>query len=152
MQHYWLLQWAGSSVWGFLIGKSTVEESGCEALAVYNALFNLGHHDIKLSEIILSIEENDALVKSGKWGANPYSLERTLNEYGVSMKEISPQDSLEQGTYIFSYVVKGKKAVHTVAAYYNKATGIIMIVFHFWELKLTIALKNWLLIIFVGSI
>ena len=115
----------------YKIGSSTISDTGCEALAAYNALYSLGTTDVKLSEVIYIMEQNGVLVNKGKYGGNPYSLDRVLAEYDVNSEFVDIDECTKQGTYIFSYVNQDlsdgtkTKSVHTVASYYDGDTYFV---------------------------
>ena len=108
----------------YAFGNSTISDAGCEAIAVYNSLYNLGSNDVKLSEIIYNIELENAMLNGGEWGCNPYSLERVMNKYNVNMNEVDFEEANQKGDYIFSYITDDTngelfRSVHTVAAHYD---------------------------------
>ena len=96
------------------LGVSDMAYAGCEVIAVYNALKLLGQEH-KLSELISRAEKNGALMRKGKWGTNPFSLERLCPNDGVSFQRIKKQPS-EPGIYIISFwnSRRLKNGVHTI--------------------------------------
>lgn len=55
-------------------GKVSMRHSGCEIIAVFNALHNLiGEHDCSLPELITEFEK-DGMVLSGKFGTAPKAI------------------------------------------------------------------------------
>lgn len=56
-------------------GRSTMQYSGCEIIAVYNALLNLGNKMTtqNIAEIISEFEKRGAAMH-GKWGCTPQSI------------------------------------------------------------------------------
>lgn len=69
-------------------GLSTMKYSGCEIMAVYNALLDLGNEMTarKMAELITSFEKRGAEL-SGKWGCSPISIRQyfTSQGYRVSL-------------------------------------------------------------------
>lgn len=67
-------------------GLSTMKYSGCEIMAVYNALLELGNEMTvrKTAELITSFEKRGSEL-SGKWGCSPTSIRQyfTRHEYRV---------------------------------------------------------------------
>lgn len=63
-------------------GVSTMQYSGCEIFAVFNALFNLtGKHPVPLHHLIEAFEA-DGMVLSGKFGTAPRALVDFFNRNG----------------------------------------------------------------------
>ena len=105
------------------IGKADVGTSGCEIIAVYNALYLMGK-ECSFAKVERDFELNGALTKVpfvpiGAYGSNPYALKRMLEINGLRGKRVSKTDMLNNpGTYIYSYWNKGGllKGLHTIIA------------------------------------
>jgi len=67
-------------------GKVTMQYSGCEIIATYNALFSLaGNVSIDLEKMILDFEKN-AMVLSGKFGSSPKAISKYFKSMGYITK------------------------------------------------------------------
>lgn len=66
-------------------GETNVGKSGCEAVAIYNALI-IRNKQRRLCDIIRDLQDAQTLVNRGKWGTNPFQLGRILEEYGLSQE------------------------------------------------------------------
>ena len=65
-----------------IYGKSTMQYSGCEVFAVYNAIYSiLGHHIMDLPEMICCFEK-DGMALNGKFGTSPKALRDFLDSHG----------------------------------------------------------------------
>lgn len=96
------------------LGVSDMAYAGCEVIAVYNVLWLSGQkHD--LSELIYRAERSGALMRKGKWGTNPFSLDKLCPDEGVSLKRIKNLPT-ESGIYILSFwnSRRIKDGLHTV--------------------------------------
>ena len=63
-------------------GDATMQYSGCEIFATYNAIYNItGKHDIPLQDMI-SHYEKDGMVLSGKFGTAPKAIKDFLDKQG----------------------------------------------------------------------
>lgn len=79
----------------------TVANAGCEAIAVYNTLYDLGVKDISLSQIIYDTERMGNMLWNGWFGTKIWKVDDMLNMYGVSSQTVSPaeiQASADNGT------------------------------------------------------
>lgn len=103
-------------------GKSTMDYSGCEILAVYNAITNLeGKEMISLPDLI-SIFEKDGMILSGKFGTTPKSLMDFLKLsgyetfYACKMELYQEVDSKSDSLILSFFNDKDdiKKGIHTV--------------------------------------
>ena len=83
------------------LGKSDMAYSGCEVIALYNALF-LMKAEHKLSEIISKAESSGFLVRKGIWGTNPLRLDRIFIDEKVELQRIKNTPT-EPGIYIVSF-------------------------------------------------
>lgn len=63
-------------------GDSTMQFSGCEVFATFNAIYNLaGSHKVSLAKMI-SEYEKDGMVMSGKFGTSPRAISDYLTKQG----------------------------------------------------------------------
>ena len=67
----------------------TVGNAGCEAIAVYNTLLDLGKY-VPLSQIIYDSEKRGYQLWNGWLGTKIWKVDDILNMYGVSTKEVNP--------------------------------------------------------------
>ena len=108
------------------IGKADVGTSGCEIIAVYNALFLKGK-ECSFAKVERDFEINGALTKVpfvpiGAYGSNPFALKRMLEINGLKGKRVNADTIIQEpGLYIFSYWNKGGllKGLHTIVAENN---------------------------------
>ena len=105
----------------FALGRSRMRDTGCEAIALYNAL-RLTEQEASLARVAHGIESGGGLitlpfVPCGKMGTNPFSLGRTAPE-GLRLQRLETIEEMDApGVYIFSYW-NGKelrRGLHTVA-------------------------------------
>lgn len=106
------------AVSGMKFGLSNMSRSGCEVIAVYNALL-LHRRPAPFLDISRYMERFRVLF--GFWGANFLSLGHCLKHYGLRSKRVrSPEkvrDALKNGqTIVYVYWVKKRfrSSVHTV--------------------------------------
>lgn len=83
------------------LGKSDMAYSGCEVIALYNALF-LMKAEHKLSEMISKAESSGFLVRKGIWGTNPLRLDRIIIDKKVELQRIKNTPT-KPGIYIVSF-------------------------------------------------
>ena len=107
----------------FKFGWRNVSFSGCEAVAVYNAMYLLGHENVSLADTIRCFEEQASILlevpTSGYLGSNPYSISHVLKSNGIDYTTVSGFNSIDTtkpGIYIMSYwnepYILGK--IHTI--------------------------------------
>ena len=70
-------------------GRSTVGRAGCEAIAVYNVLRELGR-DVTLSDVIRAAETGGCLALGGRMGILPRRLPRLLDAFGLEYRRADP--------------------------------------------------------------
>ena len=106
------------AVSGMKFGRSTVSYSGCEVIAVYNALLLHGTPQ-PFPEIARYMERFRVLL--GFWGANLFLLGRALRHYGLHTKRVRRREkitaALQNGQYALLVYWVGKRfrsPVHTV--------------------------------------
>lgn len=106
------------AVSGMKFGLSSMSRSGCEVIAVYNALLLHGR-ETPFCEIARYMERFRVLL--GFWGTNFLSLGHCLKHYGLHTKRVRRPDDAERAlqngqTVVYVYWV-GKRlrsSVHTV--------------------------------------
>ena len=78
-------------------GRSTMRYSGCEIMAVYNALLDLGNEMTaqSMTELISEFERKGAAIR-GKWGCTPKSIYKYLvrQGYQVTMTTSASPDTI----------------------------------------------------------
>jgi len=116
------------AVSGMKFGRSTVSYSGCEVIAVYNALHLLGRGQ-PFPEIARYMERFRILL--GFWGANLFLLGRVLRHFGLHAKRVRNRAriaaALGRGqTALFVYWVgkRFRSPVHTVCIRQGKADTV----------------------------
>ena len=92
----------------FYLGEYSIEDVGCEVVAIYNAKVLLGYTDLSFKNTIKSIEDAGALtfqdICKGSFGSNPYALPRVFKDSGMKYSAIHGFDDLsESGIYIISF-------------------------------------------------
>lgn len=110
-------------------GASTVQYSGCELIALYNALHSLGDDAYTDLPDIVSDFEKDGMVFRGKFGTSPKALADYLEKRGYTAElitEVSGFDKLAHGSdclilTIYNDGLDISKEVHTVCV--SKAGG-----------------------------
>ncbi len=93
-------------------GDSNVGKTGCEAVALFNILAMKGRPK-RLSDIIRHLEERQTLVNRGKWGTNPFELDKILYDYGLDYEIMETLEEAEEkisiGDIFFITVWNDKK-------------------------------------------
>ena len=96
-------------------GESTMQYSGCEVFATFNALFNLtGKYPISLPDMI-SQYEKDGMVMAGKFGTSPQAICDFLNKKGYPAS-ITTKDT--------EFDALGKKSDSLILTMYNDKEDI----------------------------
>lgn len=106
----------------------TAGNAVCEAVAIYNTLYDLGS-EISLSQIIYDIEFTNSTVWHGWFGTNVYQIDDILKAYGVSSHKVySPriQDAAENG--------KIDEGQIFIASIYNNRNGGVFSGIHTFEI------------------
>ena len=114
----------------------TVENAGCESIAVYNTLHDLGK-DVSLSQIIYDTERNNYTLWNGWFGTKTSKVDDVLKLYGVESKAVSIdniQKAADSGKekegqiYVASIwndkttLLKGYGGIHTFEIVYSPKT------------------------------
>ncbi|MDE6640755.1 MAG: hypothetical protein K2K63_09535, partial [Acetatifactor sp.] len=107
-------------------GVSTMEYSGCEIMAVYNALFDLGNEMTaqSMAELISEFERKGAVL-SGRWGCAPGSIYKYFvrRGYKVTMTTCADPDTINAiGENSSSVIITAyndrndiRKMIHTIS-------------------------------------
>jgi len=107
-------------------GLSTMKYSGCEIMAVYNALLDLGNKMTaqNMAELISDFERKGAEL-SGKWGCSPKSIYKYLSHrgYRVTMTTHTDRDAINavgrnsDSVIITAYNDRNdiRKMIHTIS-------------------------------------
>ena len=112
-------------------GSWIISENGCELIAVYNALVNIGAYR-DFDSIIRDAEAADGLLwLGGKFGSHPDRLGLLFDQYGISYTSTEDSSKFNDmlsagGTYIVSFWNKGGvlKGIHTVMFIYDNDGSI----------------------------
>ena len=68
------------------LGKSTLDYSGCEVIAVYNLLLKYSGGDFKVElPDLIEIFEKDGILHAGRFGVSPRSIKDYLNGIGLKV-------------------------------------------------------------------
>lgn len=90
-------------------GDSTMQYSGCEIFAAYNAIYNItGRHE-ELSEMIAAFEK-DGMILSGKFGTAPKAIADQLKKMGFKTQMTTVEKEFDE---------IGKKAKSLILTMYN---------------------------------
>ena len=96
-------------------GESTMQYSGCEIFATFNAIYNItGKHTIPLHKMITQYE-SDGMVLSGKFGTAPKAIVDFLNKNGFKA-EMTTEES--------EFDAMGKKSGSLILTMYNDKEDI----------------------------
>ena len=78
-----------------LFGKTTMNHSGCEIFATYNAIYSLtGKHIMSLAQMIAEFEK-DGMVLSGKFGVAPKAVRDFLEKHGFQTEFVTDETLFE---------------------------------------------------------
>ena len=129
----------GSDVSKLLLAGTSMADSGCEVIAVYNALYLMGLNP-SMANLIKTFEENNVVIANelltGYFGSNPYGIGRMLNDVGVNYNTVSYEGLDNKGLYIISFwnSTDYDSMLHTIAmqsdgkgnyiTYNNKYDGV----------------------------
>ena len=68
------------------LGKSTLDYSGCEVIAVYTLLLKYGGGDLKVElPDLIAIFEKDGILHAGRFGVSMKSIKKYLEEIGIEV-------------------------------------------------------------------
>lgn len=106
------------AVSGMKFGLSNMSRSGCEVIAVYNALL-LHHKRVPFQEIAKYMERFRVLL--GFWGTNFYVLGHCMKHYGLPAHRARKPEEAEQAlragktvVYVYWCGKRFRSSVHTV--------------------------------------
>ena len=78
-----------------LFGKTTMQHSGCEIFATYNAIYSLmDRHIMSLAQMIAEFEK-DGMVLSGKFGTAPKAIRDFLEKHGFQTEFVTDETLFE---------------------------------------------------------
>ena len=78
-----------------LFGKTTMQHSGCEIFATFNAIYSLtGKHIMSLAQMIAEFEK-DGMVLSGKFGVAPKAVRDFLEKHGFQTEFVTDETLFE---------------------------------------------------------
>lgn len=115
-------------------GQSTMKYSGCEIMAVYNALLDLGNRITAqdMADLIGEFERKGAELR-GRWGCSPRSIGKYLSRrgYGVTMSTSKKTDTINaigensDCVIITAYNDRNdiRKMIHTICVTKNRHGG-----------------------------
>ena len=89
------------------LGKSTLDYSGCEVIAVYNLLLMLngGSHIMTLPELI-EIFEKDGILYAGRFGVSPRSIVSFLSSRGIEVNFTTDESDFDVlGNYLDHFIL-----------------------------------------------
>ncbi len=66
-----------------LYGDSNIHDSGCELVAIYNAIYLKNYKKISFSNLIRYSEKKAYSMRNGVWGTTPYRIGKILTYYGI---------------------------------------------------------------------
>ncbi|MBR6955826.1 MAG: hypothetical protein IKH72_02430 [Firmicutes bacterium] len=78
------------------LGKSTLDYSGCEVIAVYNLLLKYGGGDLK-AELpdLIEIFEKDGILHAGRFGVSMKSIKKYLGEIGIEVNYTTDEEDFD---------------------------------------------------------
>lgn len=79
----------------FRYAGTAASDTGCGAIAAYNALTVLGRR-ASLAEVIHRVERARGVMRGGRHGANPYALGAVLRGYGAAVRRVRRLRALER--------------------------------------------------------
>lgn len=96
-------------------GESTMQYSGCEIFATYNAIFNIMGKNIMSLADIISHYEKDGMVLSGKFGTAPKAISDFLDKQGFKTTLTTIEKEFDE---------LGKKSASLILTMYNDKDDI----------------------------
>lgn len=132
-------QWYGdmTGVSDLNFGLTKMRDTGCEVIAVNNAMVQIGH-EASIADLVRQFETMNGLtkapfIKEGEFGGNPYSIGRVLDANGINYTEVDIAKMADNpGTYIMSIynidretgIPSAFSGLHTVALSVNENGSI----------------------------
>lgn len=89
------------------LGKSTLDYSGCEVIAVYNLLLKYrgGDFRVELPELI-EIFERDGILHAGRFGVSPRSMRDYLRDSGIEVNYTEDEGDFDVlGTFCDHFIL-----------------------------------------------
>ena len=78
------------------LGKSTLDYSGCEVIAVYNLLLKYGGGDFKVElPDLIEIFEKDGILHAGRFGVSMKSIKKYLGEIGIEVNYTTDEEDFD---------------------------------------------------------
>ena len=78
------------------LGKSTLDYSGCEVIAVYNLLLKYGGGDLKVElPDLIEIFEKDGILHAGRFGVSMKSIKKYLGEIGIEVNYTTHEEDFD---------------------------------------------------------
>ena len=78
------------------LGKSTLDYSGCEVIAVYNLLLKYGGGDLKVElPDLIEIFEKDGILHAGRFGVSMKSIKKYLGEIGIEVNYTTDEEDFD---------------------------------------------------------
>ena len=78
------------------LGKSTLDYSGCEVIAVYNLLLKYGGGDLKVElPDLIEIFEKDGILHAGRFGVSIKSIKKYLGEIGIEVNYTTDEEDFD---------------------------------------------------------
>jgi hypothetical protein len=78
------------------LGKSTLDYSGCEVIAVYNLLLKYSGGDLKVElPDLIEIFEKDGILHAGRFGVSMKSIKKYLEEIGIEVNYTTDEEDFD---------------------------------------------------------
>ena len=78
------------------LGKSTLDYSGCEVIAVYNLLLKYRGGDLKVElPDLIEIFERDGILHAGRFGVSMKSIKKYLEEIGIEVNYTTDEEDFD---------------------------------------------------------
>ena len=78
------------------LGKSTLDYSGCEVIAVYNLLLKYSDGDCKVElPDLIEIFEKDGIIHAGRFGVSMKSIKKYLGEIGIEVNYTTDEEDFD---------------------------------------------------------
>lgn len=78
------------------LGKSTLDYSGCEVIAVYNLLLKYGGGDLKVElPDLIEIFEKDGILHAGRFGVSMKSIKKYLGEICIEVNYTTDEEDFD---------------------------------------------------------
>lgn len=109
-----------SNISRLLLYGTTMDNNGCEVIAVNNAL-NLMGFQTSIVDLVKTFQKNNIVICdfliNGFFGSNPYSLGKALKSNQIKYNIVSLDELNKEGLYIISYwnSINYNSMLHTVA-------------------------------------